>query len=153
NSTTVGVTGVPQSVGLTGTGVAATTAAVAPTSLLFPNTPVDSTSLPQLVTFSNTGNRQLSITSAVIGGANPADFQFAFVSNGPATIGCSGGFPGAVYNPDVACPISFTFTPSGAGLRTATFTLTDSASNSPQVVMLQGNSGSGPAVMLAPPSV
>jgi hypothetical protein len=153
NSTTTGATGVPQAVMLSGTGVTATTAAVAPTSLLFPNEPVDSTSPPQLVTFSNTGNRQLSISSVSIGGANPTDFQFTFVSNGAATIGCSGGFSGAIYNPDVACPISFTFTPTANGPRSATFTIVDSASNSPQTVLLQGMGGNGPAVMLAPVAV
>ena len=153
NSATTGVTGVPQTVSLSGTGVTATTAAVTPTSLLFPNEPVGTMSPPQLVTFSNTGNRQLTITNVALGGANPADFQFTFVSNGPATIGCSGPLPGAIYNPDVACPISFTFTPTANGPRSATLMIADSASNSPQIVTLQGTGGNGPAVMLAPTPV
>jgi hypothetical protein len=161
NSTTAGVTGVPQSLTLTGTGVTATTAALAPTSLIFPNTAIGVTSAPMLATFSNTGNRPLTITPPTVGnglsGANPSDFSFRPVQSGGATVGCPSGssfmFFGPRFNPQVACPIEFTFTPLGAGTRTATFTILDTSSNSPHTLLLQGTSGTGPGATPSPTSL
>ena len=153
-SSTSGALGVPQTVTLTGSGTARTTAAVAPATITFPSTLMGVTSAPQLATFTNTGTRPLVLTAAaVLGGADPADFSVTFPFNNPASFACgafSPGNVGAQYNPQIACPISFTFTPTAPGMRTATFTFLDTASNSPQVLMLQGNGSNGSAITIMP---
>jgi len=148
SSGTPGAMGVPQSAALIGSGISPTTAAVAPTTVTFPSMLMGMPSAPQFTTFVNTGARPLLFTAnSVLGGANPGDFSFTFPSG---ITGCGRDFMGAQYNPQVACPISFTFTPTATGLRTATLTIMNTASNSPQVVMLQGNGANGSANTIAP---
>ncbi len=153
-STTSGAVGVPQTVALTGSGSAPTTAAAAPATITFPNTLMGVTSAPLLATFTNTGTRPLVLTAnAVLGGADPGDFSFTFPFNNPASLACgqfSPGSAGAQYSPQIACPISFTFTPTAPGMRTATFTIMDTASNSPHVVTLQGISANGSVDTISP---
>jgi hypothetical protein len=83
-------------------------------------------STAQTVTLTNTGNAALSITGMAVAGSNAEDF------GDPAdTCGSSVAAGGN-------CTIGVTFTPSVAGLRTATLSITDNASGSPQAVSLSG---------------
>jgi hypothetical protein len=117
--------GSPQSVGLTGTGTGIPAVTLSPTSLTFPTTSVLSTSPTQVVTLTNGGTAALSITSIGITGAKAANFA---QTNTCGTSVAAGG----------NCSISVTFTPTGSGNISATLSLADNASGSPQTVALTG---------------
>jgi phospholipase C len=124
----------PQSVGLSGNGVAPAVS-LSPTSLTFPDQTLGSTSQPQSVTLTNIGTGALTISSIVASG----DF---------AQTNTCGSYVAAGAN----CSIAATFTPTVLGLRSGTITITDSAGDSPQTVGLSGN-GVAPAVLLSPTSL
>jgi subtilase family serine protease len=106
------------------------------TSLSFGQQNTGTTSAAQSVTLSNTGNASLSISTIAIGGTNPGDF--ALTSNCSSSLAAGGN-----------CTISVTFTPTAAGSRNASLTITDNASGSPQTVSLSGT-GVQPVVSLSP---
>ena len=95
---------------------------VSPLSLLFPNQLVATTSSPQDITLANMGTTALQITGIGASG----DFG--------ETSTCGSGLAA-----NASCTINVTFTPSVAGLRSGSVTITDSASNSPQSVTLSGD--------------
>ncbi|PYU92591.1 MAG: hypothetical protein DMG25_11805, partial [Acidobacteria bacterium] len=135
----------PQTASLTGSGVAASTAAasLSPTSLTFASQNVGTTSAAQTVTLSNTGSAALSITSVAITGTNSSDFA--------QTNGC-----GSSLAAGSTCTISVTFTPAASGTRTAAVAVTDNATGSPQTAALTGTGAStstGPVVSLSPASL
>jgi len=101
---------------------------LSPTSLTFSQQNVGSTSAAQTVTLSNTGNASLSISSIAIGGTNSGDF--AQTKNCGSSVGVGAN-----------CTISVTFAPSATGSRSASLTITDNASGSPQTVSLTGTGG------------
>jgi len=111
-------------VGLSGTGTAPI-ASVSPTSLAFGTEPISLTSSPQSVTLSNTGNATLTITSVTITGTNANDFAENTTCGSSLAAGAN-------------CTIAVTFTPSIAGSETATLSISDNASGSPQTVSLSG---------------
>ena len=125
-------TGSPQSITLTGTGTASGSSGSAPsvslssTSLSFGSEPVDMTSAAQTVTLSNTGSAALSISSVVVGGTNPSNF--AEIADTCGSSVAAGG----------KCTIEVTFTPAAANSYTATLSITDNATGSPQAVSLSG---------------
>jgi hypothetical protein len=133
-------TGSPQAVTLSGTGTAAT-ASASPTSLAFGNQSVGVTSTALAITLTNSGNAALSITGITFSGANSNDFS---QSNN-----C-----GASVAADANCTISVTFTPSASGIRSASLSIADNASGSPQTVALSGagTSASG-TVSLSPNNI
>ena len=119
----------PQNVSLTGSGSAsAPGVGLAPTSLAFGNQLVNTTSAAKTVTLTNTGNAALTISSITSSG----DFA---VSNNPCGASLAAG---------ANCVISVTFTPTAAGARTGTLTITDNAGGSPQMVSLTGTGTSPP---------
>ena len=109
----------PQTVSLSGTGVAAAT--LLPTSLVFAGRTVGTTSTPVSVTLTNNQSKVLSIASVSVSG----DFA--------QTNTCGGSVAGKG-----KCTISVTFTPTVTGARTGTLTVTDDAGNSPQTASLTG---------------
>jgi hypothetical protein len=111
-------------------------AQVSPTSLDFGNQTVAITSSPQIVTLTNIGNINLTITSIQITGSNNLDF--AQTNNCPNALA-----------PNGSCQISVTFTPTTTGIRNAGVTITDNALDSPQTVSLKGV-GVLPAVTFSP---
>ncbi len=129
--------GGPQAVSLSGTGtLTAATAPVdglSPTSLAFGNQSVGVTSAAQTVTLSNTGNAALSITSLALTGTNASDFAQTNTCGSSVATGSN-------------CTISVTFKPSASGSRTASVSITDNASGSPQTVSL---SGTGTAAVIS----
>lgn len=124
-SITDNATGSPQVVALTGTGLApaATFSAI---SESFGNQVVGTTSAAKTVTLTNTGNATLNLTSTAITGTNPRDF---------AQTNTCGTSVAAGKN----CTISITFTPIALGTRSATVSIADNASGSPQIISLTGS--------------
>jgi subtilase family protein/ASPM-SPD-2-Hydin domain-containing protein len=95
--------------------------AMFPSTVTFGSQTVNTTSLAQLVSITNTGADVLNITSITASG------DFATVSN------C-----GTVVAAGKSCGVSVTFTPTAAGARTGSLTLVDDASGSPHTVTLNG---------------
>lgn len=132
-SVTDNASGSPQSVGLTGAGAAgggSPAASFSPTSLTFSSQTVGTTSAAQPVTLTNTGNAALTISSIALTGTNAGDFA--------QTNNCSSSLAASAN-----CTINVTFTPTATGSRSASVTVTDNASNSPQNVALSGTGASG----------
>lgn len=114
----------PQTVSLTGTGVAQVV--LAPTSLTFAAQTVGTTSAPKTVTLSNNLSTVLTMGAITFTGSDPGDF------NSPSNT-CGASVPAKS-----KCTISVTFKPTAKGTRTATLNVNDSANNSPQTVALAG---------------
>jgi len=113
---------------------------LSPTSLTFSSQKVGTSSPAQNVTLTNTGTSILSITSIGLTGTNSGDFA---QTNTCASSVISGG----------NCSINATFTPTAAGSRSASISITDNASGSPQTVNLSGTGVAGPTVSLSPTSL
>jgi hypothetical protein len=109
---------------------------LSPTNLSFGSQNIGTTSAPQVVLLTNTGNLNLTMSSIQVTGPNSGDF--AQTNNCPASL-----------LPSNSCSISVTFTPAAAGTRSAALNITDSAPNSPQIVALAGI-GNGASVTLSP---
>jgi hypothetical protein len=80
----------------------------------------------------------LSISSLAIGGTDAGDFSLStlgIVTDGVDAVNSCG----SSVEPGARCHISVTFTPRGAGKRTATLIFTDDAPDSPQTVALSGS--------------
>lgn len=129
--------GSPQTVALTGTGTAAGVS-LTPSSLTFAGlNPGSGPSAPQTVTLQNTGTGPLTISSVAITGANPSDFA---ISGNNCPVG-----PAATLNPGNSCLINVTFNPTATGSRSASLSVSDDATPSPQIVALSGT-GTSPAI-------
>jgi hypothetical protein len=113
--------GSPQTVTLTGTGLAPV-ANMSPGSLVFSPQQVGTSSAAQTVTLTNAGNGVLSIGSVQVTG------NYAQTNNCPASLASNSN-----------CAIHVTFTPTAAGTRNGTLTITDNALGSPQTANLTGS--------------
>jgi Abnormal spindle-like microcephaly-assoc'd, ASPM-SPD-2-Hydin len=114
---------------------------VSPTSLTFGNQAPGTTSAAQAVKLTNNGLSALSISNIALTGTNAGDF--AQTNNCPNSLAASS-----------SCTINVTFTPATNGSRTASVTITDSASDSPQSIALTGTGyTNAPAATLSPASV
>ena len=122
----------PQTVVLSGTGVAPAVTLSA-TNIAFGNQKIGTSSAPQVVGLTNTGAATLTISTIAITGANAGDFS--------QTNTCGGGVIAGG-----ACYISVTFTPVAAGARSASWTIADNATGSPQTVTLSGTGVLPPVV-------
>ncbi|HEX5410931.1 MAG TPA: choice-of-anchor D domain-containing protein, partial [Terriglobia bacterium] len=100
---------------------------------------VGTSSAAQTLTLSNPQSTALSITSVAITGTNSGDYS--------QTNNC-----GTSLGAGASCTINVTFTPTAAGTRTASVTVTDNATNSPQTAGLTGT-GLGAVATLAPSSL
>jgi subtilase family serine protease len=122
-------TGSPQKTTLTGTGTAAVvTATLTPASLTFANTKVGSTTAAQIVTLKNT-----SATSTLT------------INTGGITIAATGATSyiktttcGTTLGAGASCTVSVSFKPVTTGTLTATLSVADNATGSPQKVTLTG---------------
>jgi hypothetical protein len=115
----------------------ATTLTLAPGTLTFASQAIGSTSPAQIVALSNIGSAFLTISNISIAGTNAADFA---LQNRTCATGISAG---------TNCILGVTFTPAGPGPRTANISITDNATGSPHLVVLNG---SGPDFSLSPTS-
>src|ERR671933_1610171 len=110
--------------------------ALTPTSLTFAAQAIGTTSAPQSITITNTGNAGLFINSAAV----PNTLDFTEVSDGCSGLTLAAG---------TSCSVSITFSPTGSGTRSAALTLTDNAANSPQTVPLTGTgTGTNPPLAI-----
>ncbi|WP_063825134.1 discoidin domain-containing protein [Catelliglobosispora koreensis] len=91
-------------------------------SLAFGNQAVNTTSAPQNVTVTNTGNGAASLGAINVTG------------NFARTTTC-----GATLNAGASCSVAVTFTPTSAGTKSGTVSFTSNASGSPHTVNLSGN--------------
>jgi uncharacterized repeat protein (TIGR03803 family) len=112
----------PQMVVLSGTAFSKAVVTLSPASLSFPGQTVDTTSVPQTVTLSNSGTGPLGIVSIATDNT-----RFAQTNNCPPSLG-----PGA------SCGIAVTFTPAFAGTDVGHLTVTDDAAGSPHAATLTG---------------
>jgi hypothetical protein len=104
-----------------------------PAALTFTGQTVGTTSLPSTITVTNVSTTpNLAVTAVAITGTstNPGDFAIA---SGSDT--CTG----AKLALEASCTIGVTFTPAFPGGRSATLSITDNASGSPQLPALNGN--------------
>ncbi|HLV87776.1 MAG TPA: choice-of-anchor D domain-containing protein [Candidatus Sulfotelmatobacter sp.] len=131
----------PQTVALSGTGTGTSAAAVTltPTSLTFASQTVNTTSAAKTVTVKNTGTASLSLTSITFTGADPTQFTGSTTCTTTLAAGAS-------------CTISVEFKPTFGGPQTASVSIADNATGSPQTVALSG-SGLGPGAVFTPTSV
>jgi hypothetical protein len=120
---------VSGTVSLTGTTVLPTVS-VSPAAVPFGPQPINTTSVAQTVTFTNTGTVPVVISGISLGGANPARFAIA---NNACPIGGTGVAVGG------SCTVSVTFTPTRRVNSSATLTFRDNASPGFQVVTLTGS--------------
>jgi hypothetical protein len=111
-----------------------------PTSLTFGQQNPGTASAPQSVMLTNPGTATLSITSIALAGANSGDFA--------QTNNC-----GSSVLAGANCTIMVTFTPTATGSRSASLTITDNASGSPQTISLTGTAALVPVVSLSPASL
>lgn len=129
--------GSPLLVPLTGTAVAGGPArSLSPGSLPLGSVAIGGTVTGDL-TVSSTGTAPLVIASALVGGANAADFTL--VAPAAGTADCRNL---ASVASGSSCVYRVRFAPAAAGARTATLTLTDNAAGSPVAIALSGT-GSG----------
>jgi hypothetical protein len=122
----------PQTASMTGTGFATAIASLSTAMLSFGTQTISVASASQSVTLSNTGNFALTITSISVVGSNSGDF--VQTNNCPDTL-----------NMGSLCTVNVTFTPSIVGTESASLQLSDSAANSPQLVVLSGTGINVPA--------
>ncbi len=120
----------PSTVLLAGTGMGTNPppvpqAILSPTSIAFGNQNTGSTSAAQTVTVSNPGNAALTITGIIVTGTNASDFT--------QTSNC-----GSSVAAGADCSISVTFTPDSAASFSATLSVADNGSGSPQTAALTG---------------
>ncbi|MBI5937761.1 MAG: choice-of-anchor D domain-containing protein [Betaproteobacteria bacterium] len=114
--------------------VAAPTATLSPSSLSFADQILSTASTAQTVTLSNNGGGTLNISAIELTGANAADFA--------RTTAC-----GATLAGGASCTISVTFTPSAAGARSASLSVSSDASGSPHSISLGGTGILSPAAV------
>ena len=128
----------PQSIALTGTGVTPIVTLSA-SSLSFPTTVAGKKSATQSVKLTNTGSAPLTISGISLAGVNPADFKLTTTCGKTLAIQAS-------------CTISAAFIPVAAANYTASISIADNASNSPQSIALSGT-GIAPLATLSASSI
>jgi hypothetical protein len=101
-------------------------------SLVFPSQTVNSTSSALSLTFTNTGNNNVSISGIAISG----DFAQTDNCGTTLTVGAS-------------CTVKVTFTPTAVGTRSGTLSVTDNVVGGSQQVAISGTGVSAPTVAAA----
>lgn len=128
-----------QTASITGTGATGSGGAVislSATSLTFPNTIDGTSSVAQTITVTNTGTGTANLTSIALGGTNPV--QFKELKTCGATLAAS-----------ASCAIYISLKPTLAQALSATLSITDNASGSPQQVTLSGTGTVAPPIGLS----
>ena len=136
--------GSPQSISLNGTATAppppAPAVTLMPGTLTFSGTTTQGTSsAPQPVTITNSGNAALNFTAAAaLSGLNAGDFSIG--GNTCASSLAAGS----------SCTVAIVFSPLATGVRTTNLSFADSASNSPQSVTVNGTATPAAVIAAAP---
>ena len=110
-----------------------------PATLAFPGTPRGTTATALTITLTNIGSAPLTGIGLSLGGANPSDFAITTGTNACGSTLAAGS----------SCSIYVTFTPSSVASFTATLSIADNATGSPQSVPLSGI-GTGPQLQFSP---
>lgn len=130
--------GSPQTIALTGTGIAVLPAlSLSPPAPSFPATTQGASSSPQTLTAVNSGNAPLQVSSVSLGGSNASQFSISSTCTAPLA-------------PAASCAISLVFSPTASGQSSANLIIADNASGSPQTVSLSATAN--PAFTVAPAS-
>ena len=108
-----------------------------PTALGFGNQDIGTSSQPQTATLTNASPASVTITGIVINGMDPQDFSQQ--NNCPASLPVNG-----------SCQIQVTFTPTMAGSRTASLSVSYQGHGSPQTISLGGVGLAAATVSLTP---
>jgi hypothetical protein len=116
-----------------GSSGSAPTVSLNPTAVSFASQSVGTTSSAVNVTLSNSGNAALTITSVNVVGTDPTEF------------GVNASCTGATLAPGGTCNMAVTFAPAAAGNRSASISVADNASGSPQTVALTGTGATASA--------
>jgi hypothetical protein len=124
------ISGGQATVALNGTGTAPASIVLDPLALSFAATVVNQTTAAQNITISNTGGNPATLQTPVIIGADPTDFTL------------TANTCGSTLAPSTGCTVSIAFTPTAAGSRLATFSITDNVGT--QTASLTGT-GNAPA--------
>ncbi len=135
--------GSPQSIPLTGAGQTPAVT-LSPTSLSYGSQLVGTTSGSQSSTLRNSGTAPLTITSIGMGGANAGDFaQSNDCPVAPLTLAVN-----------ATCTLTVTFSPTASGPLSASVSIADDATASPQSLPVSGTGTQpAPAVTLNPTSL
>ncbi len=126
------VPGGQATVALDGTGTAGAAIVLTPLTLVYPATLVNQTSARQIITVANTGGTAATLQAPVILG-EPADFTIDANT-------CT-----ATLAPSTACSISIVFSPTAAGARSATLSITDNSGTPDAETQTAQLSGTGDA--------
>jgi hypothetical protein len=114
----------PTSVGLSGTGIAATfTLGISPTSLSFGNVTTGTSSATQNVTITNTGNSNVVISQINLSGTG---------------YGMTGGSAPVTLTPSQNIIVAVQFSPTTAGAASGSITIVSNATGSPATITLSG---------------
>jgi hypothetical protein len=116
--------GSPSPVTLSGTGLAPVVS-LSPASLSFATHLIGTTSAAQTLTLTNSGNASLPKPTISVTGSNAGDFAQTNTCKSSVAEGAN-------------CTLTVTFTPSAAGNRAASLSISDTAAGSPQLVALSG---------------
>lgn len=130
-----GTAGSTQAVALSGSGVI--TLSIAPASVNFGYAGVNMASVPHVVQITNSSAIAVSLSKVSMTGANASDFA--------ATSAC-----GASLAPAAKCNVSVVFRPTATGTRSASLSIADSATGSPQSVALTGAGTQKAVIELSP---
>jgi hypothetical protein len=138
--------GSPQTVALTGTATGTPQVVLAPGGLTFLSQNVGTTSAVQSIVVTNTGTGALSFTSIALANSSGDFIETTTCPLSPLSLAAP-----------ASCSISVSFKPVAAGTRTATISIADNATGSPQSVSLSGTGASvavgAPQVSLSPSSL
>jgi len=114
----------PTSVGLSGTGIAATlTLGISPTTLSFGNVTTGTSSATQNVTITNTGNSNVSISQITFSGAGYS---------------MTGGSAPVTLSPSQNLTLTIQFNPTAAGTVNGSISIASNATGSPALISLSG---------------
>src|SRR3954470_8016635 len=125
--------GSPQTVTLSGSGVLAPHAALAPDALTFGTVQAGDSAAAQTVTLTNTGSATLALSSIALTGGGAGDFSRTTTCDLSAGLSAGG-----------SCTVDVVFAPHSAGGKAASLTFDDNAPGSPQSVSLAGTGAAVP---------
>lgn len=117
--------GSPQTMALTGTAPSPSAIQVTPNALTFASQAVGTKSTAKLVTIANAGGTALAVNGISLTGTNAADFSET--NNCPPSLAA-----------DASCVADVVFSPAAPGTRSASLTITDDVTGSPQQIALSG---------------
>ncbi|WP_161571126.1 beta strand repeat-containing protein [Granulicella sibirica] len=127
-----------QTAALTGTGTGVQKISFSPASLTFPSTNIGASSATQTITVSNPGSAALTISGITV--TPTGDYTQTNACTSSLAAGST-------------CAITVTFKPSASGTRTASISVADGATGSPQTVALTGTGVGVPAATVSPTTV